>query len=473
MRNNMNPQNAASILSVNDTPINDKIETDSKHKANESAPKIIAKIFVFSISTVAVSIIFVLPWTTIPRTNSIIYQSSWMEVFLPTLSNLIIGSGTDLLNLTVWTKENTLMNVRTFLKMLTMNMTSNFLLYILGYVIWCVYLGYNHPLPFVGLLQLPALILFMISLWFLLPTILVKQEDFRRKLRVYTVYLFWCLVPIIQNEILSSLFTNVPVNIQFIVPFMLAACREFDKRMRSKLVKRMMGQLDDSATALLGITISTTYSFFVAIRLAGATIETVFCFVFIDFVLHSRITYTLIKEYNNNRKVEDSENGSRKICINVTKIILPELVEGFTPLIYGISMALAYYGPNANLFVNMRSNFWGKPIEDINRVFISMAFLFAIDTISAVLNSLCLWYKTNINMFQEFCGVLRKYWMFMAVKLSWGITNYFASRDVNLGSDSSGKFAWITPKGWQNLIYNSTDLTHEEKITLLYNNTLI
>ena len=184
MRNNMNPQNSASILSVNDTPINDKIETDSKHKANESAPKIIAKIFVFSISTVAVSIIFVLPWTTIPRTNSIIYQSSWMEVFIPTLSNLIIGSGTDLLNLTVWTKENSLMNVRIFLKVLTMNMTSNFLLYILGYVIWCVYLGYNHPLPFVGLLQLPALILFMISLWFLLPTILVKQEDFRRKLRV-------------------------------------------------------------------------------------------------------------------------------------------------------------------------------------------------------------------------------------------------------------------------------------------------
>ena len=88
MRNNMTSQNAASSTSVNDTPINDKIKTDSKHKQNESVQKSIAKIFVFSISTAAVSIIFVLPWTTIPRTNSIIYQSSWMEVFLPTLSNL-------------------------------------------------------------------------------------------------------------------------------------------------------------------------------------------------------------------------------------------------------------------------------------------------------------------------------------------------------------------------------------------------
>ena len=178
----MNPQNAASITSVSDTPINDKFEADSKPIENESAPKIVAKIFVFSILTVAVSIIFVLPWTTIPRTNSIIFQSSWMEVFLPTLSNLIITSGTDLLNLTVWTKENSLMSLRIFLKMLVMNLTSYFLLYILGYVIWCVYLGYNHPLPFVGLIQLPALILFMISLWFLLPTILIKQEDFRRPL---------------------------------------------------------------------------------------------------------------------------------------------------------------------------------------------------------------------------------------------------------------------------------------------------
>ena len=92
MKNNTNPQSAASITSVTDSPINDKVETDSKHKANESVPKTIGKIFVFSVLTIAVSIIFVLPWTTIPRTNSIIYQSSWMEVFLPTLSNLIIMS---------------------------------------------------------------------------------------------------------------------------------------------------------------------------------------------------------------------------------------------------------------------------------------------------------------------------------------------------------------------------------------------
>ena len=79
---------------------------------------------------------------------------------------------------------------------------------------------------------------------------------------------------------------------------------------------------------------------------------------------------------------------------------MAELVEGFTPMTFAICMIMAYYGPNAELFVNIRSNFWGKPIEDVNYVFGMMALLYTVDTISAAINSSIVWKVTKINMLQ-------------------------------------------------------------------------
>ena len=101
-----------------------------------------------------------------------------------------------------------------------------------------------------------------------------------------------------------------------------------------------------------------------------------------------------------------------------------------------------------------------------------MGFLYAVDTISATINWIALWKVTKMNMLQEFCGVLTKYWLFIVIKLSFPMTGYFASHDINFGTDSSGKFEWITPEGRLNLIHNSTDLTNEEKFMQFANFTL-
>ena len=93
---------------------------------------------------------------------------------------------------------------------------------------------------------------------------------------MYTVYYIWVIVIAIQVEVLSYLFFNPPANLQFLVPFMIAACREFDLRIRSTLVDKMMGEQDEPAVALIDITVNSTYAFFITIRLADADMETVF-----------------------------------------------------------------------------------------------------------------------------------------------------------------------------------------------------
>ena len=69
-------------------------------------------------------------------------------------------------------------------------------------------------------------------------------------------------------------------------------------------------------------------------------------------------------------------------------------------------------------------------------------------------------------MLSEFGGVVRKYWLFMTVKLAYNMAAYFATNDVNFGNDSTGRFEWITEEGRLNLIHNATDLDREARTSL-------
>ena len=136
-------------------------------------------------------------------------------------------------------------------------------------------------------------------------------------------------------------------------------------------------------------------------------------------------------------------------------------------------MALVIYGPNSNILVNVGSIYWGEVIEEIGPLLFSMGILFVFDLLSVLVTSVVLWKVASINMFQEFRDGIDKYCLFLMIKLGTQFASYFALSDINLGMDSTGNFDWITPEGRQSLIYNSTDLTDEEKMTLLTDTNLI
>ena len=137
-----------------ETSVNDEIQESSENESKtntmeNNVSKTIRKIVFHSISVVAISILFVASWTTIPRTNSIIHQSYWMEILIPTTINWMTIAATDLLNLAIWTQERSVISLLVFLKLYCVYSTPPLLLYILSYMNWCVYLGYNHPMPHV------------------------------------------------------------------------------------------------------------------------------------------------------------------------------------------------------------------------------------------------------------------------------------------------------------------------------------
>ena len=235
----------------------------------------------------------------------------------------------------------------------------------------------------------------------------------------------------------------------------------------------MAGEKNESASALLAITIGGTYALFTAIRLVGAKLETVCCFLVLDALHHISITYEIIKEH---KKVTNEiiAYGNRTKATTAAKLVIAELIEGIVPIVYDICIAIAYYGPNSRILGNVGCSYWSyQKIEDISVLYGTMLVLFSFDILSVLINYVCLRKIANMNMIQNFYQVLQKYWLYMAVKLGFYVAAFFPSLDINFGSDGTGEFKWITHQGWLELVNNSTDITNYEKARLVNNYTMM
>ena len=422
---------------------------------------------------VAASVFCAFPWTTIQRTNSIIHQSWWMEILLPMATYWMLKAGAEILELTVWTKERSIKSIKVYFKMFLTYVIQFSLWYVSCYMIWHEHFGYNHPMPYLGMIVIPTYIIFVFELWIILPSSILAKKDFRRKLRIFMAHFVWASAIVLPiKEVLSYLFKNLPVEWQFSVAFMITAFREVDFYVRSLMLKKMTGDLDESSTALLTISVNIFMGVFLAIRLAGATLATLFCFVASDFFIHLKMTYQVINEHRK-VSVQQIEQTTSKKSIYTTQLVLSELVEGFIPITYAACIVLALNGPNANILTNVGSTYWGKKIEDIGPLLITMGVLFVFDTISAVVTSIILWKVAYINMLQQFHDGICKYWLFFVIKLGINMSGYFATTDVNMGMDSTGQFTWITHEGRQYLINNSNGISDDEKLMSWTNTTLI
>ena len=472
---------SAEISSVRVQNQNNHKESEEQRKQDKflNFPDVFETIGFSSLMIVAFCLLFALPWTTIPRTNSMLYQSYWMEVILPIASVHFLCAASEILNLSIWTEERTLMSFRVFFTLMFMYLVPYTSFYILSHTIWSVILQFHHPMPLSGAIVFPTLMTYTIGLWFLLPSNFLSDQKFRQKLKIYMFHPILTIISFIQGQVLLYLFNHLPPGFQFAVSFILAGVRELDKRLCSKLVinmldepKESLDEQNESASALILISVSSRYSLFIAIRMVQAESATICCTMIIDMLLHLKLTYRIIKDFRTFNSERNNENDTNHKNMNINKLVIAELIEGFTPIIYGACIALAYYGPNSYIISNIGNSYWSEKIDNLGPLFLTMSILFAIDLFSVAINSIWLWKVLNVNILLEFRRVLGKYWFFMAIKLAFNMATYFASNDINLGMDRTWCFEWISEEGWKNLVKNSTDITDEDKSDILSNSFL-
>ena len=419
----------------------------------------------FSILTVC--FVFVSPWTLIPRTNSIIYQSHWFELNAYVMIFMILAVWNIELNLSTYFREKSIQSLRICLRMYVFMVSLWIVPYTIAYLIWCHFLGYNWPLPFLAYFYFVTLILFNFGIWIIFPKNLRSKIKFKKDFQMYMLYNAVAVMMTFFKEGVSLLLKTLPSYLQWIVAFLLPALKHLEKTMQFALVRKMTGGQDEASSVLLGLAVNAEYSFFISARLPAVETVTVCFIIAIDFVLQLYLTYNIVQVHNHvtDYGIEDRSVGQQKI---VTKLVLAEVTEGLTPIIYALGFALAYYGPNGSILGSVRNSYWGyEKVDDVGYLFLMMLLLFGVDVFSVFVNYLILSKLTNVKLFQELCRIMKKFWLLVAVKFATKMCTWFVTKDINFGMDSTGNWDWITEDGRIQLISNSTDLSDEEKNAFL------
>ena len=457
-----------SVISLEDVSSNANQTDKSKTKEKIQDDKEISAwnmCHVFSVLTV--SVVFLIPVTLIPRTNSIFYQSNWYEFNFVMMGTILLLAAAVHLNIATYFKEKSFLSFRMLLKTYSLFMVTWTIPYVIAYMMWCQYLKYNWPIPFLGYNYLVLLAVSPAVMWISFPRNLRRNKDLRLNFRLYYLYCVSALIFGVLREGISILFKALPGYLQCVMAFLIPLLKRFETFVLSRFVNRMSGGQDEASKVLLGLSINSDYSFFIAVRLPDAEIATVCFIIAIDFFLQLKIAYKIVQLHTvvNDEMTVNANMEKQRM---VTKLALAELTEGMAPLVYATGFFMAYYGPNGTLLRNVKSNHWGgKTVDDIGYLFQMMLLLFGVDAFSVLANSFILSALSSVNLFRECCRIMKIYWHFIVVKFAFRMMVMFLTKDINLGMDDTGDWNWITNDGRIGLISNSTELSNEEKSLLL------
>ena len=145
---------------------------------------------------------------------------------------------------------------------------------------------------------------------------------------------------------------------------------------------------------------------------------------------------------------------------------MSQFTEAAVPIAFAIVFSVVFFGPNAILMNGGGNNsFGGNIIKDAQVFYLGLLQIFTFDALVMIMSAVFLKCLCDINLFQEFCIVMKKYWIVFLIKLP-SITVYYAFSDVNLGMDESSKYLWITDEGRNEMINTVQEHLDEENLDI-------
>ena len=168
------------------------------------------------------------PFFFIPRDNTIFYPEYWYDPIyrgLPFIT-LIAACNTPF-NCSVFLKEDRLRSIPIILKMYAWNMMNWTGAYTACYIVWVLILERNHPMPLLLVpCQFYAWVTILYGIWILFPRDLMNGNEFRNKMKTYILYSSWWLVMHIQKDIITFIFANRSVYIEWMFAILLPFVKE-------------------------------------------------------------------------------------------------------------------------------------------------------------------------------------------------------------------------------------------------------
>ena len=398
--------------------------------------------------------------TLIPRNNSIMQPTYWYEINIAAGMPLLIMAVITILECSILTENKSFISVQFSLKLGGLLLLAWITSYCACFFLWSKILEYNHPMPFLGLICYYLVKFLSITcFWFLLPASLLREKEFKQKLRTFMLYqLVWVMVSLSHN-LLSTVFRELEnTDFQCIVAVLIPIFKGCSKLSLMRVVCKTMKTEKEMTNVNQVTAVNISYGLFIATNLTGARIVTVFGIVIVEFLMQLRMTHQIVQLHKKvsirqNKKIRKEKKKA------ILSLILAEMCEGLVFLAYALCLAMSYYGPNTKLTNGVGIGIWGyDAIVDDGKTFLILFGLFSVDLMSFLLNAFINSIFCNVNIFYEFCVVLKKYWYIIALHLANSTSLYFLGNDINFALDWTLRFCWITNGERCKASFSSTDM---------------
>ena len=165
------------------------------------------------------------------------------------------------------------------------------------------------------------------------------------------------------------------------------------------------------------IVVGYLHSFSLALLLGSSQIDgskyTKYVIMFSDCIFNSLLLLKILKLHRNNKDKENLEKIRALKCL-----ALKEFLEILVPTVYMCSFVIAYYGPNAEIFGNVKNDYWQyEKVEDLSEKMNILAIFILIDAIRGGIFAISLWITCKLNMFEAYCTIVIKYGIMILVQL--------------------------------------------------------
>ena len=357
-------------------------------------------------------------------------------------------------------ERSSFVTIRFFMKNYLFTFLTWIIYFCMSYIIWTIILEYNHPMPMVNQYGfVPTKVASFSSLLLMLPKSFLNDEESKKKLKRFVLYqLSWQLLHVLKALLIAAFNKLENTDAQCVMALLVPIAEGFATFLLTKIMNTIVGKDNERANFSLEVQINFHFRLFVATYLLGARTATVIATMVSDILLQMIMTYEIVK-WHKKATVEQNEIYKKKKRNAILTLVLAELCEGLAPLAYALSFSMAYYGPNAELLGNVKSEYWQyEAVEDVNWTFLVMLGLFLIDIVCLALSLSILWIFSKVNLFEEFCSVLQKHWYILAVKLVYDVYLHFYIHDINFGYDLTGQYGWIKEAKNVSAPSNSTEV---------------
>ena len=280
----------------------------------------------------------------------------------------------------------------------------------LVHLLWSFCLGYNSPIPFSLFIDFYfAFITSWTGIWYLFPRNIRSNPTFCNRFKAYFLYVLWCanvtdLTSIVFEgfkEVNRELCSIIGYDMQWMIVILLLFMKKISNSMMMKyLTKVASSEILGLVKSMVTVENGVMFKSFVLVLIGSKTDAfTGYCFLGSSVLLNMKFCKDIIKLHN--PKEVDTNNiapsHDRKQDL-LTSLMLIETVDFLTTIAYGVSIPIAFYGPNAGIIGNIQNNYWQYHIVDsLPNYLTGISYSLLIDVSCGVITLSALRYFCGIN----------------------------------------------------------------------------